>query len=263
MKHESQKLNNLNGKSAKEHYDTRHLHSRKAKGVKVEDIPGTKALQEAGNIQQAALVFSHEGLGLFTKMFKDTIRDSIQEVLKSEVVPAMDEVVDNKLRQMMIGILQGLGGVAPEVKQEPTQEEPKQEEPKQEEPVKQEEPKQEVKEEPEEVDHSTWESMIRAEAKKEETVEQPKTASSEGKVKLSYTKEDMNLVFPLIKDFVSAQKRSTASTADIKKHLENEHGLVVDNMTYVLSALMKENIEFERVGRGFYQYQETNFRPLI
>lgn len=105
MKSTRDKLNSQRGSSAKDYMDTNSMIESKMNSDK---DPVMDKLMEAGNIEEAGAVFSREGMKIFSSMFSNSIEQSIKKELEG-FEDIVGKVVDQKLTEMMAGILKGLG----------------------------------------------------------------------------------------------------------------------------------------------------------
>ena len=79
------------------------------------NVEGVEELMEKGNIKEAAVVFSHEGMQLFTKSFSNYIESKVEETLNKGIADLTNKIeehiaksVERKLAEMLEGIAEGI-----------------------------------------------------------------------------------------------------------------------------------------------------------
>ena len=79
------------------------------------DVEGVEELMEKGNIKEAAVVFSREGMKVFTKLFINSVERSVEETLmkgitdlENKISELIEKSVEKKLVEVMEGITEGI-----------------------------------------------------------------------------------------------------------------------------------------------------------
>lgn len=86
-----------------------------------QDMKGTKELSEQGNIQEAAMVVSYEGLRAFSKIFTNSVSTSVESAIDSrmtELESRFEKILEDKLNQVLNGMTEGIAKYAEESKED-------------------------------------------------------------------------------------------------------------------------------------------------
>ena len=96
-------------KNSKKRMDTEAIHSNNFK--KNIEIEGVEELMSKGNIKEAAVVFSQEGMKAFAHMFGNSIDSAVTRVLNDrlqEITEGMAERIESVVDKKMVELLEGL-----------------------------------------------------------------------------------------------------------------------------------------------------------
>lgn len=95
-------LERFNSKYSKEKQDERAIKEKQL--ANSDNNLVLEELKKAGNIREAAVVFSREGMGLFADMFGNTMERIVSRVVESKV----ESIIERKMIEMMQGMAQGI-----------------------------------------------------------------------------------------------------------------------------------------------------------
>ncbi len=98
-------------KSKKQYVDEQVIRQEEAKREREErakyGATGAKKLMAEGNIKEAAVVFSHEGMKAFATMFATSVESSVQKAL-TNLEPMIEQIIERKMVEMLEGATQGI-----------------------------------------------------------------------------------------------------------------------------------------------------------
>ena len=110
------RVEKFNAKMAKKENDTKaiiesQMKKEVATSSHLSETEGAKELMEAGAIHEAAVVFSHAGMGAFAKMFGNSMESAVENVLKERmdnIMESMTNKVSSVVEAKMVEMLEGM-----------------------------------------------------------------------------------------------------------------------------------------------------------
>jgi hypothetical protein len=256
-----QKLSHLRGikgrAQSKERMDQEAFFNQRKRMTEEEDdqMQGEKTLADAGNIDQAAAVFSREGMELFATLFTNQMRN-----IKSEIMEALPGLVEAAVEKKHVELINAMSGsiqainssvmaTMGETIDRTTQEvmgsvfsSPK----------KEEEPKEEVMED-RTMRLTTREEMEEIFSRKEKEDLKKEVAGKEEK------RKSWGASAPLVDDaeqYFIMRREKIVKTKEIKAYLEEKFEQSVDHgkMYFIISNVQKRLAGLKSVGFGQYMY---------
>ncbi|MEW9672089.1 hypothetical protein [Ammoniphilus sp. 3BR4] len=89
-------IGNFNAKLRKRESDT-HVLGQASLQRNREELPGKESLMKEGRLEEAAAVFTHEGLQVFSKLFTNSIENAID----SRLAVVVEQAVEKKLAEVL------------------------------------------------------------------------------------------------------------------------------------------------------------------
>jgi hypothetical protein len=274
----------------KQQEDTRAIiegQMRKEKETKwYGDVEGVEELMEKGNIKEAAVVFSREGMEVFTKLFSNYIERRVEETLnkgindlKNKIEEHIEKSVEKKLVEMLEGITEGIKQFANENTEmsqpiirnikifDPTTVEIKNNIDLSNMTISNGTTKPEEKTTEQIAEEVTTATKEVATAVEAPTVEKPvkksdKPVENEG-IRILGLK-DAEEVLPLVVNIMKSHGGPMRLT-DINNKLIELHNMkfTSSGCTSFINKLIKLDYNIEKVGYGLYEYREKNFKPTL
>lgn len=285
----------FNRKWSKHMADEEAVQAANAKAKINEDIQGVEELKKKGNIEEAAVVFSREGMGLFANMFGNSIERAVTKVLTEHMdnitknmQTAMDDLIEIKMTQMLEGMTEGIRQFTEQQAEEVAKQKLKDDffakfpvtkeladRAKEQFASALEEPP-----EDEAILSASTTTVLRPKKKDKPSTPRPKKGdylegiSTQGlelkpisdinsPKRLGSGKEDTELVSEYILSIMKKYKGEVVRSADIVKILREEYGVVFTNPTLIFRKVMTIDPNMENVGFGLYKYEEKNFKPTL
>jgi len=250
-----QKFNARVAKATKNRMDKDALASKALQEALEEprQLPREKELKEEGNIQEAAAVFSHEGMKAFAHIFSNSVGATVEKSLDVKIerlFSSLEDMVETKLLEVIQGLSQGIKRFNGEPEEseldwvprdvgEFTEEEVPKEEPSEEETV---------------YEHDRPEPV-------ETDFEQEISDGTEVR-KMGLSKHDMEEIIPIVKKILSDNGEPMKLT-ELTQTLRNEHQMEFRNPSMLMNKVISNYPSISKVGFGLYGLEEKTFREVI
>lgn len=110
MSSRKSQVDKFNSRYAKDINDINAIKSDSLKQEK-EEIKHVEELKKQGNIKEAAMVVSYEGLKAFSKMFTNTISQEVNSSIQAKMTSleeSIDKMLEDKITQVLSGLSEGI-----------------------------------------------------------------------------------------------------------------------------------------------------------
>lgn len=274
-------VDKFNRKYGKDYLDEKAIKENNIEKSR-EALPGLEDLKKQGSIKEAAVVFSQEGMKLFSTLFANTIESAIEKKLQD-----VDKRVESSIEKKMIEMLEGMTeGMQSALGNKGHTSEPK---PninvrnifnEVEDSIMENINKKDEEDKPVSYENDNWKpkafsgtiaekpKKFEEPKKREEVKKEPMKSPSVdtnlpvGTV-ITTSKKDIEIGMDLILKYFKQCKGQEVLSRDITGYFKKEKGIKFMNTTVVMNALLKSNPFLTKEGFGTYMYKERSFNSLV
>lgn len=246
------------------------------------DVEGVEELMEKGNIKEAAVVFSHEGMKLFTELFSNSIENKVEEALNKGIIDLqnkMEELIEKSVEKKLVEMLEGITeGIKQFANKNLNIQLPVQKPDIPADPLTGEDTKADLThltlENYSKDDMETLEQLAPsvepiivegpvAKITVEKSAEKADKLSTEEGIRLLGLK-DAKEVLPLVVEILKSNN-GPMRLSEISQKLQELHNmkLTPSGCTSFMQKLIKLDYNIEKAGYGLYEYREKNFKPTL
>lgn len=214
-------------------------------------------LKAKGSIEEAAAVFTQEGLSTFAKMFGNSVENILSDRM-DKFERKMESIIEDKMLQMLDGMTKGIQEFSnqsnmsiiipdPEVATKSI-------------PQKQDKPEEKTtqpkaKRRKRKPNNYTYIKLITPGYNGLKPMKEGTTLGS--------SRDDINMVVPYFMGILESHSGENLKSVDVVRTLENDFNIHLKNPTHVWNYLLEYDANVVKVAHGTYKYEEKSFPPTI